>query len=261
MKKILNILSWIGIAVFLIVTLSFVTSKKSMVICEKIKIEIKDTTNNYFVEKRHILSLIEQQEKGVRGYPIDKINLADLEELITNEPSVKHAEVYKTIDGTLNVEIEQRTPIVRIIDYNGTSYYIDIEGVVMPLSNKYTSRVLIANGNIKDYFELKSNIKLNTKKDKRKYRQLFDLYTLSKYIYLNSFWSAQIEQIYVNENNELELVPKVGPHIIVLGQIDKYQDKFRRLKILYEEGLKNEGWNQYKYINLKYENQIVCTRR
>jgi len=65
----------------------------------------------------------------------------------------------------------------------------------------------------------------------------------------------------VNEANEFELIPRVGAHLILFGSIDNYERKFRNLKIFYEQGLNNIGWNKYEKINLKFDNQIVCTKK
>jgi cell division protein FtsQ len=82
-----------------------------------------------------------------------------------------------------------------------------------------------------------------------------------KYISEDKFLSSQIVQIYYNGSGDFELIPRVGAHQIIFGDIKDYQLKFMKLKVLYEEGLKYEGWNKYVMINLKYKNQVICTKR
>jgi cell division protein FtsQ len=77
----------------------------------------------------------------------------------------------------------------------------------------------------------------------------------------NSFWNAQIEQINVLKDNDIELIPRVGDHIIYLGKIDNFEEKLKRLMIFYKDGLNKIGWNKYKRINLEYDNQIICTNK
>jgi len=71
----------------------------------------------------------------------------------------------------------------------------------------------------------------------------------------------QIEQIYVTKNREYEFVPKVGRHIIIFGGIENMNEKFKKLLVFYHQGINNAGWNTYKSINLKFENQVVCSKK
>ena len=88
-----------------------------------------------------------------------------------------------------------------------------------------------------------------------------DIYNLASYINKDDFWKAQFQQIYVNENFEFELIPIVGDFNIIFGDISNIEKKFEKLKLMYKTGFNNEGWNKYKTINLKYKNQIVCTKK
>jgi cell division protein FtsQ len=86
------------------------------------------------------------------------------------------------------------------------------------------------------------------------------LFTLVTFISDNRFWNEQIVQVYVNGRNEFELIPRVGSQVIELGGIDNLTEKFENLRLLYEEGFSQTGWNQYGRISLKYKNQVVCTK-
>jgi cell division protein FtsQ len=88
-----------------------------------------------------------------------------------------------------------------------------------------------------------------------------ELFGLAEYINGNKFWKAQIQQIYVNEDGDFELIPLVGSHVIVFGTFDKPDVKFSKLEALYRNGLSVKGWNTYNVINLKYENQVVTEKR
>jgi cell division protein FtsQ len=115
---------------------------------------------------------------------------------------------------------------------------------------------LIASGNIHiNYSDTLNVLELKEK------TLLNDLYKLSEYIYNDKFLKAQIDQIYVNRHKEFELVPKVGKHLIVFGKVENIEEKFERLMKFYDEGLNKTGWNKYSIVNLKFDNQVVCTKR
>jgi cell division protein FtsQ len=94
----------------------------------------------------------------------------------------------------------------------------------------------------------------------RSLHTIYDVFRLAEFITEDDFWNAQFEQIYVTNNYEFELIPRVGSHIIELGKVENLDEKFENLKILYNRGFNNLGWNQYEKISLKYKNQVVCTK-
>lgn len=153
---------------------------------------------------------------------------------------------------------------MRVINPNGDSYYIDANGQVMPLSKKYTAHVIVVNGNLNEPYmdHVGENLRRQQiKADKSTGELLPDLFRLVQFINNNKFWKAQIEQIYINGKHDIELVPRVGNHTIILGSVDDMSEKFENLRAFYEQGLSKYGWNKYKTINLKFKNQIVCTKR
>ncbi|MCC7233328.1 MAG: cell division protein FtsQ, partial [Bacteroidia bacterium] len=87
------------------------------------------------------------------------------------------------------------------------------------------------------------------------------VFRVADFLQNHPFWEAQIEQIYVNEKGELELIPRVGSHSVLIGEGKDLEKKFENLFLFYKEGLNKTGWNQYSIINLKYENQVVCTKK
>jgi cell division protein FtsQ len=89
---------------------------------------------------------------------------------------------------------------------------------------------------------------------------IYDVYRLAAFITADRFWNSQIEQIYVNNKYEIELIPRVGSHIIELGKTENIEEKMANLKLLYRQGFNKLGWNQYVKISLKYKNQVVCTK-
>ena len=264
MKNYKIILSWLGILLYLVVAVSFINKKETMALCNTVKVNIADSTDNKFVVEQDILDFIEEQNLKVRGYPLNDINTYQLEQMVNKFPAVKNVECYKTIDGTLSINLNQRKPIVRIIDVKGNSYYIDSDGYILPLSQQYTAHVIVANGNIPaiDFRNKKINVldaeNYGTKKALLK---LKDIYLFSKFILVDELWKAQFVQLYLNNENEYELIPRVGAHIILLGDMENFNYKLKKLKALYLKGLNKEGWNNYERINLKYSNQVVCTKR
>jgi len=242
MKKIINISLWTLSIIFLLITMGFVNREQRQLSCTSVDVRINYDHKNFFVEKGDVLSMIAAKGIKLAGIPLSVINFEYIETLINTNPSIAKAEVYSTIAGEIKIDIVQRKPIIRIIaDDLHMNFYIDENGRKMPLSSKHTSKVLIANGNIKT-------------------SMLDDLFKLAKYVDKNNFWKSQIQQIYINLDEEIELIPRVGRHNIIFGDVSDMDEKFKKLMIFYKKGLNYTGWNKYKTINLKFKNQIVCTK-
>ena len=77
----------------------------------------------------------------------------------------------------------------------------------------------------------------------------------------SELWSAEIQQFFVNEEGDIEFIPRVGNHTVVLGNDQFLDEKFNKLIHFYKEGLNKKGWDNYKVINLKYKNQVVCIKK
>jgi cell division protein FtsQ len=157
----------------------------------------------------------------------------------------------------------QRNPIVRIVNKNDEQFYIDQTGTFMPVSDRYTPPALVANGYIfNTYAELKVGYRFqsNDTTQAQLPRTIEQVYALAKFIEADTFWTANAEQIYVNEQQELELIPRFGDHRILVGDTTAMADKFNRLMVFYRDGLNKTGWNNYNLINLKFKGQVVCTK-
>ena len=166
---------------------------------------------------------------------------------------VKNAEVLLTADSKIKINIEQRVPILRVVDKLGVQYYLDKDGARVPLSRHFTARTLVATGNITPHTP-----EFLTKKN----HPMKDLFELTNFILTDPLWKALFEQVHLNSQDEFVLVPKVGDQAILLGKWDAdAAAKFKKLRTFYEEGFPREGWQRYKTIDLRFRNQVVCERR
>jgi cell division protein FtsQ len=191
------------------------------------------------------------------------INTGSIETAIRKQAYVAKVSVYESNEGTLTVDIRQREPLLRIINQNYESFYLDESGALLPVNPDFSARVLVANGTINDSYRKNPNYRINilALSDSIYYDSLLtNLYRLTMYITHDKFLKAQIAQIYVNEFSEFELVPRIGNHVILLGKAEDLDDKFTRLYAFYKYGLNKIGWNKYNVINIKYKNQVVCSK-
>lgn len=237
--KMISQFIFVGGIIFL---LSFTNTRYSNKTCIDYRINLADEKNS-LITKGKIISLIKSIQDSIVGTAINEIPIYEIERKIESLSDVQNAEIYINMQGILYIDILQKKPIVRISPKEGNDFYMDYEGSIFGLSHNYTEHLLIANGNIQDSVD---------------YMTILDL---AKYISSDSLWNAQIVQIYLQENKEIELVPRVGNHTILLGDITNFKEKLRKLYLFYAKGVSQVGWNNHKEINLKFRKQIICVKR
>ena len=261
-KKILNITVLFLAVAGLFVSLGFSARESDKVPCSKIHITVDNNSGNFFVTNDDVLDMIFSKGDSLVGSPITSIPIAVYERHIAADPSVKRAEVYTKHNGVFAVKVYQRDPILRVFNNDGESYYVDKDGWVMPVSDNYTARVPVASGFIADKQHVMQRFNVAEMTDSLKKRSTLDeLFELATFIRNDEFWKANIQQIRVEQNGELTLIPTVGDHHILLGRTEKMEQKFKKLLMFYNKGLNKTGWDQYSHINLKYKDQVICTKK
>lgn len=270
LKNILNIAGWVVLGCGVIMSVGFVNMKKESLLCKGVEINIDRGLDHFFLEENDIRTMLEEKQAHLQGKPIADINISMLEKWVRINPFVENAEVYSGIDGTVHIDVKQRNPILRVIG-GFDSYYIDGKGAFMPLSEKYSARVPVATGFIYEPYVYREAKIIERNPDtsdvyrsiepQYRYTLKDSLFTLAAFLNSSEFWKAQVQQIYVNEGHEFELVPTVGYHNIILGDLSDMEEKFDKLLKFYQMGLSKTGWNKYSVVNLKFKNQVVCNRR
>jgi cell division protein FtsQ len=258
MKKILPILFLIPV-LYMIILPFFISASASSRLCSRVSINIIDSSDYNFVTKSQLLNLVYSNGGKIIGMPVKEIKMTDIENRINDLRELKEAEVYTSIDGTLHVYIDQRNPVMRVIPDEGGDYFIDEDGFVFRRRSLYTPRLHIVEGNIDITPAMLDRVSILDTSIKNTI--LKDVYDFVRYINSSSFWSAQIDQIYVDRKDEIDLIPRVGNHIIHLGTFEDYRDKLRNLNAFYDKVLPEVGWNKYSVVDLEFRDQIVCKRR
>lgn len=255
-KKSLLVTVDIVLAVYLLCAFTvFNKPDETARVCTKAKIVVADESSNGFINANEITKRL----KSAGLYPLGKlmrdINAREIEEKLKKSPFVKTAQCYKTEDGEVNVSITQLLPVIRVKAENGDDYYLDDKDCIMP-NSLYTSDLIIATGNIPRWFA-------------RRY-----ISPLGKAIMGNDMWKNLVVQVNVLPDRSIEIVPRVGDHIVHLGTLpeanskEKRQElinqfvdrKLTRLEKFYKYGLAQAGWNKYSYIDIEFDNQIICRK-
>ena len=225
---------------YMVYTLWYFSDRNKEEVCRRFEIELVDSDKVQLITQKDIATILDENNLNPIGKTIKHICTASIEETLHKNPMIKVAECYKTPSGILHVRVLQRLPKFRVVGLG--SYYMDVDRQTMPISTNYAVYVPVVSGRVTKTMAS---------------GKLFDFVS---FLEENPFWDAQIEQIYVRDDLKIELVPRVGDVIIMLGTLDNYAIKLEKLHKLYVNGFNIIGWNKYKKIDLQYKDQVVRTK-
>ncbi len=226
------------VCAYIITALAFFPDMKKEQVCHDFDISIQDSVSRHFISKSDIRQLL--LKKGVMpdNRPFGEIFTQDVEDVAQSAEVIDEAECYKTNEGVVRLRVRQRQPRLRVI---GTeNYYVDADRQLMQASFKTACHVPVVTGDVTH--DIAQN-------------ELFDFVC---WLDDHSFWNAQIEQINMLPNREVELIPRVGGHVILLGQLVDYDSKLEKLQVFYDDGFSKMGWLPYREIDLRFRGQVVC---
>lgn len=238
-KRILKYLLFLLLIVSIGFLYSFSSKRNSDKKVSEIIIEFEDGDNNFLTHSM-VNKLLIQKNKTVKNQAKSVIDLYKLENEVSKNPYVEKSSVFLTIEGKLKTVVKQRTPVARIIT-DKDSYYVDKQGVKIPLSNNYSARVMLISG-VKNIEDIK------------------EIMPLISNILKDDFLKKEIIGIQKSDANEFQFAVRSGDYKIDFGKLSEIDIKFKKLKAFYNKTFEDKTIQNYKTINIKYHNQVVCTK-
>ncbi len=234
-----NIIKLILLLMLVVLLFAFSSSKNTSRIVESVNIEIVD--NKYpFLTEENVSKLLIQKNGKVTGVRKEILDLNELEIALNENPIIKNAEVYMSVNGGLTARIEQKNPIARV--NTNASFYIDDRGSYMPLSSNYSARVPLVTGRIEK-------------------NKLNNVFKVARKVNDDQILSKYVTEIHQNDNKTIFLKLRQNSFKVYLGEVDRLEKKFSNLKAFYQKALKDKTLNTYSIVNLQFDNQVVCTKK
>ena len=240
-KTLLKIVILIVAAAYFIFALTTFNRPEGKQICSGLDVIVYDPDSTGFINENEVRELLVAHKLFPERKALKDINLAQLETVLTSSPYIDEALCHITAEGHVTIKVAPRIPVLHVLNQSGEDFYIDHRGGTMPRGHHQID-LIVMTGNINQATagSLYAPMGITLGKDK--------------------FWNKQIQEIHVNDKGELEVTPRIGDHIILLGDTSCLRDKLSRMRTFYTEGLNKAGWNKYRTINLKYNNQVICTK-
>jgi cell division protein FtsQ len=262
---VLNVSLWTLAIAGLWISFSFVGKQGNNMPVSGLNITIHNNEENQFINEDNVKEFLDQRGDKIVKEKFSNVSIPTIEKALNSHPAIENAEVAADVNGEMIINVKQRTPVCRVINLDGESYYIDSQSKLMPLSDNFTARVLVVSGNITEPYSRRYQYSINEIKKNPIFSEvsmLDDVLEVVNYINSDTTLTSLIHQVYVNEDKEFELFPAVGQQRIILGSCDNLDLKFNKLKLFYTQGLnKKDAWQKYSTISIKYKNLVICTKK
>lgn len=249
-------------AAAVVLALGFVERSTGRIPVERIEVHVQGAEGIHFLDEQELHRGIAAQ--GVEGARLSALDLAAIETRLRNHPAVASAEVYHTLEGSLHVRVRQREPIVRVINADGSGFYIDREGWTMPLSDRATARVPVVTGDLHEPGALHGVRHVHA--DSLAGTHSAGIHTLAVHLHGDPLWRALADQVTIDGDGDYTLLPRVGAYRVLLGSADSWANgtlerRFRKLRTWYTRGAALAAAPRPARIDLRFNDQIVLTNR
>lgn len=225
-----------------------------------VKATIEYGDNPHLVTAHTIEHQVLASMPTLRSTPVKDVDCQLVAKKVMANPFVESCSASVSIGGQVTIRVKPSVPIVRLFVRN-EEFYMDRKGRYVPISNEGTADVIVANGEFRDPLPTNHRKIDSTFLTKSAGEELSLVWRLADHLYRNPDCGLLFDQIYLDENRDLLLVPKLGDHTVLVGDPENLDKKMFNLIAFYKEGCEKVGWDTYSQINLKYDGQVICTRR
>lgn len=236
-----------AIALLVLVVVANVSRSRALV--RGVEVHIRYGKTPVLVQEQTVKDSIFAAMPALLQQQVRSVDRSQVVEAAGRVPWLSEINASVSVSGKVVVRACQRRPIARLY-YGDNEWYFDSEGVMMPAACDGNCNVLVAGGDFVEPFRTDS---LNA--------QVLALVQLATFLDRESKYGDMIDQIFIERDGDIILVPKLGNHVVELGTLDDLNEKFAHLLAFYRKGMPRAGWDTYSRVSLKFKNQVVCTKR
>ncbi len=236
-------INWNYIKIFLLLGVvfflfAFAEKRNSTRILSDVNLHFTNNENLYLTEEA-VNKLLIQNEVRVKSIGKEALDLNRVETLLEAHEMVENAEVFLTVDGKLGAEITQRKPLARVLA--SAPFYLDRQGLKMPLSEYYSARVPLVTGVRED--------------------QLKEVYPLMDFITKDEFLTRHLTGLHRLPNGKYQIHLRQLDFVLMFGEVKDIELKFKNFKAFYQKALKDKKLDAYEKVDLQFGDQVVCTKK
>lgn len=239
LKKILYIVGFFSFLIYLIGSSIFLRAYKPETVCHEMEVSFVDEVKKPFMKVEDIERDLKEMNFSPIGKKLDSIDIYTMEKKLRNNSLFNGAELYATPSGKLHLKVRQKDPLFLVIAQD-TTYYVSTDRTLISPNLDYAAPTLLCTGHINEEMSKTT---------------LFDLVD---FLLADSYWQDFFTQVYVPENEQFVLVPRVGNTSIIIGNLPNWEEKLDKLKLFIEKALPKYGWEAFNSLNLVFKDQVIA---
>lgn len=251
LKRLLVLGAWVLVAAGCTTLLVAAIRRQNHAVCKAVRIVIGGADRR-MVDSAELESILtDQHTRQLVGTPSGSISIKRLERRIGDNPWVKKADLFFDSKQVLWVKVTEREPVARLFTAEGSSFYVDAEGMRLPL---------------KDYYPVQLPVFTSCPLDRQHWTGADttlarEVAVLSAYLQTHPFWMNMVQQVDVAGDRTFDLVPSIGDYVLKIGDTSDLDHKFNRLRVFYEKVVPHVGWNKYAVLDARYAGEVIGVRR
>lgn len=242
MKRIIQNTILLVLAGLLVWGIYWARGKAADETCRLVTVIIDNADSTQFVTPKGVTQELAKLGFKVVGKPMWQIDADRIEQALQRSEYLEKAECVKGTDGVLIIRASQLVPVLRVFD-GDQSYYVNRYGKRMSATASYHADVPIVQGHFTDKYPATR------------------LLPLVQYVEDDSLLHSLVTMYTMRDSNNIFIVPSIYGHVVNIGDCDNFEAKFRKLKLFYRKVLPAKGWENYDTISVKWDHQVVATRR
>lgn len=242
-KKLLILLFLLGLAVYIAVAMGTLSKPPQEARCDTVEVNFLSETPIRSVDRAELLQLLRHRGLDPQGQRLCDIDEQLIENALRSHPLLKSCECYQTASGKVVIDVQQRIPILHVLNSQGDDFYVDSEGKALNPPPGEVFRLPVVTGQVP-----------RAEADSL-------LAGLVRYFCEKGAWADSVEQVAVLPDGTLELALEGEDFLVYLGKTQEVGRKMEHFAKFYNRALQRIGTNKYARISLEFNNQIICTLR
>lgn len=237
------------ITVLVVVVLAMVKVPKQQ--CNRVLVTPHTQNESVVLTESDVMEMIHDAGIETIGVKVKDVDVAAIQHLLQKNPYVKEVNFVHFAGPKLMIDYTLRNIILHVFNKNGEQYFVDDEGYIIPYTQKIADYLMVVNGNVSRPYKRLAKVT----------KELVPVVDLANEILSDDFNAAQYRQIYVGDNNQLELVSTIGQQKILFGSVENSTEKLENLKNVYKNGLSRKGYDTYAMLDVRYKNRVIAQRK
>lgn len=258
--KVLLVVLWVAIGAGAVLLMGFANISHAERKFSGIDVSISYYGADRLISESDVKQIIYKNFGDIRKQRIGALNLEEVRNKLADNPYILDLDILCTVEGILNISLEQPRPVARLINDEGRSWLVSENGSCMPYNYRYPVRLPVATGALQypASFGSQRASKSNTVRTTDANTEI--IRHVSGLVLGDTLLNALIEQINIDPNGNMKLYTKLKKPVIDFGDSLNAPEKFANLKAFLRQGLMRQGSEKYYEISLRYKNQVVCKK-